>query len=125
MENCISIMRIDFPGQLNSKLIIRFQVCILALCLHCLHCAVCPQASELIGVTVQVLKLQFFLQILHNLSVWSATNDKLDQDQVKKDSGKAKKDFKIVSTVCCCIQGVRISPCCIYLLLLIKEVLLL
>lgn len=37
-----------------------------------------------------------FIQVLHNLSMWSATDKVMTYDQVKADANKAKKDMKMV-----------------------------
>ncbi|XP_067938204.1 replication factor C subunit 1-like isoform X1 [Watersipora subatra] len=40
-------------------------------------------------------------QVLHNLSVWSASSKNLDRQQLKSDSDKAKKDYKIDAFTAC------------------------
>lgn len=40
--------------------------------------------------------LTLFVQVLHNLSMWTAGEKNLTYDQAKKDSKNAKKDFKLV-----------------------------
>lgn len=39
-----------------------------------------------------------FIQVLHNLSMWSATDKVMTYDQAKADANKAKKDMKMVHT---------------------------
>ena len=38
-----------------------------------------------------------FLQVIHNLSLWTVTDRAVTYDQVKSDAQQAKKDMKIVS----------------------------
>ena len=38
------------------------------------------------------------MQVIHNMSMWSAKDKNLTYDQVKDDANKAKKDMKLVST---------------------------
>ncbi|XP_022300540.1 replication factor C subunit 1-like [Crassostrea virginica] len=49
-----------------------------------------PAMNEIILAANQDIR-----QVLHNLSMWTAGDKNLTYDQAKKDSGNAKKDFKL------------------------------
>lgn len=39
----------------------------------------------------------YILQVIHNLSMWTAADKAITYDQVKSDAKHAKKDIKMVS----------------------------
>ena len=50
-----------------------------------------PALNEVISAANQDIR-----QVIHNLSMWTASDKALTYDQVKKDAAKAHKDMKMV-----------------------------
>ena len=58
-----------------------------------------PALNEIIIAANQDIR-----QVIHNISMWSASDKAMTYDQCKADAKNAKKDFKLVSTLVALIQ---------------------
>lgn len=64
-----------------------------------------------------IISYVFLYQVIHNLSMWSATDKVMSYDKVKSDAAKAKKDIKLVKLL---FTGTYLYLICIFTFLCIN-----